>query len=92
MGALDSEGVCVDTTVWRRDVIDARITPDGTMDVLSQLEVNRLCDTSTGGLYELFRACSLAVLNCGSDMDDGLALLEKYADFDIRVIQQHRGI
>jgi len=74
------------------DVIDARITPEGRLDVLSQQEVNKLLDTSQGGLYTVFRNCSLAVLNCGSNIDDGKALLEKYQSFDIRVIQQERGI
>ncbi len=74
------------------DVIDTRITPEGRLDVLSQQEVNKLLDTSQGGLYTTFRNCSLAVLNCGSSIDDGKALLEKYQSFDIRVIQQERGI
>ncbi len=73
-------------------VVDAQITPEGRLDVLSQAEVNKLFDSSQGGLYRLFRNCSLAVLNCGSAMDDGKQLLERYPDFDIRVIQQQRGI
>ena len=73
-------------------VIDAQITPEGRLDVLSQTEVNKLFDSSQGGLYRLFRNCSLAVLNCGSAMDDGKQLLERYLDFEIRVVQQQRGI
>ena len=74
------------------EVIDARISPEGSLDVLSRLEVNKLLDTSQGGLYTLFRNCSLAVLNSGSYMDDGKELLERYHSFDIRVIQEERGI
>jgi predicted Rossmann-fold nucleotide-binding protein len=73
-------------------VIDAQINPEGRLDVLSQTEVNKLFDSSQGGLYRLFRNCSLAVLNCGSAMDDGKQLLERYLDFEIRVVQQQRGI
>ena len=73
-------------------VIDAQITPEGRLDVLSQAEINKLFDSSQGGLYKLFRNCSLAVLNCGSAMDDGKQLLERYPDFDIHVVQQQRGI
>ena len=73
-------------------VVDAQITPEGRLDVLSKAEVNKLFDSSQGDLYRLFRNCSLAVLNCGSDMDDGKQLLERYPDFDIRVVQQQRGI
>ncbi|MCF6325355.1 MAG: nucleotide 5'-monophosphate nucleosidase PpnN [Gammaproteobacteria bacterium] len=72
--------------------MDARITPQGHMDVLSRVEVSKLLDRSQSGLYTMFRNCSLAVLNCGSDLDDGKELLERYPDFDIRVIQQERGI
>ncbi|HHJ15075.1 MAG TPA: LOG family protein [Gammaproteobacteria bacterium] len=74
------------------EIVDARITPEGRLDLLSQVEVNRLLDTSQGGLYTLFRNCSLAVLNCGSALDDGKELLERYKSFDIRVIQTERGI
>jgi predicted Rossmann-fold nucleotide-binding protein len=74
------------------DVVDARISPEGDMEILSKSEVNKLLDTSQGGLYGLFRNCSLAVLNSGSDLDDGKELLERYQSFDIRVIQKERGI
>ena len=74
------------------DVIDARISPAGGMEILSKAEVNKLLDTSQGGLYKLFRNCSLAVLNSGSQLDDGKELLERYRSFDIRVIQKERGI
>jgi len=73
-------------------VVDAQITPDGRLDVLSKAEVNKLFDSSQGDLYKTFRNCSLAVLNCGSAMDDGKQLLERYPAFDIRVVQQQRGI
>jgi len=74
------------------DVIDARISPEGRLDVLSKQEVSKLLDTSQGGLYTIFRNCSLAVLNCGSNLDDGKELLERYKSFDIRVVQEERGI
>ena len=76
----------------KHEVIDARITPEGRLDVLSKAEVAKLLDTSQGGLYRVFRNCSLAVLNCGSAMDDGKELLERYPDFEIRVVQEERGI
>ena len=74
------------------DLINARISPEGSLDVLSRLEVNKLLDTSQGGLYTLFRNCSLAVLNSGSQLDDGKELLERYQSFDIRIVQNERGI
>lgn len=74
------------------DVIDAIISPKTHLNVLSRTEVNKLLDTSQGGVYNLFRNCSLAVLNSGSDLDDGKELLERYKSFDIRVLQEERGI
>lgn len=74
------------------EVIDTQISPEGRLDVLSKAEVNKLLDTSQGGLYRIFRNCSLAVLNCGNYADDGKELLEHYASFDISIIQRERGI
>ena len=74
------------------DVQDAVITPVGRLDVLSKLEVSKLLDSSQGGLYQVFRNCALAVLNCGNRMDDGKELLERYHSFDVQIIQQERGI
>ncbi|HXA47614.1 MAG TPA: nucleotide 5'-monophosphate nucleosidase PpnN [Burkholderiaceae bacterium] len=73
-------------------VIDTQISPEGRLEVLSKSEVNKLRDNSQGGLYKLFRNCSLAVLNCGNDLDDGKELLERYSSFDISIIQRERGI
>ncbi len=72
--------------------VDTQISPEGLLEVLSKAEVNKLLDRSRGGLYQLFRNCSLAVLNTGSDMDDGKILLERYQQFDIGIILRERGI
>src|SRR5690554_6809859 len=71
--------------------ISARVSPEGTLDLVSQYEVNLLADKSQTGLHELFRRCALAVLNSGSPSDDSAEVLKEYADFDIEVIQQPRG-
>lgn len=73
-------------------VVEAQVAPEGRLDILSKAEVNKLFDTSQGGLYSVFRNSSLAVLNCGSATDDGKQLLERYPDFAVRVVQQQRGI
>ena len=49
----------------QQDVIDARISPNGRLEVLSRLEVSKLLNASQGELYPLFRNSSLAVLNYG---------------------------
>src|SRR3569832_1408559 len=74
------------------DVIDTQISPEGRLEVLSKAEVHKLLDNSHGGLHQIFRNCSLAVLNCGNYLDDGKELLERYASFDISIIQRERGI
>lgn len=70
-----------------------RLTPHGNMDILSQLEVAQLKQGSVAdGLYETFRRCSLAVLNVDSQTDDAREVLRQYSDFEIRVVQQERGV
>lgn len=74
------------------ETISTTISPEGSLEILSQHEVSRLHDTSRSGLHDLLRRCALAVLNCGTPTDDSLALMEAYHDFDIEVIQQDRGV
>jgi predicted Rossmann-fold nucleotide-binding protein len=74
------------------ETVDAVITPQGSLEVLSRAEVAKLLDTSTGGLYTTLRNCALAVLNVGSELDDGKELLERYKSFDIQIIPEERGI
>lgn len=74
------------------EVVDTLISPEGRLEVLSKAEVAKLLDTSQGGLYQIFRKCALAVLNCGSSIDDGKELLERYKDFGISIVQRERGI
>lgn len=68
------------------------ISPLGSMDLLSQLEVDMLKRTASSHLYHLFRNCSLAVLNSGSQTDNSKELLSKYTDFDINVLRRERGV
>ncbi|NVD97568.1 nucleotide 5'-monophosphate nucleosidase PpnN [Massilia sp. BJB1822] len=74
------------------DVVDTLISPEGKLEVLSKAEVNKLLDSGKGGLYNIFRNCALAVLNCGSTIDDGKELLERFTSFDINIMQRERGI
>ncbi len=74
------------------EFVDVVISPVKGMDILSKAEVIRLLDTSQSGLYSTFRNCALAVLNSGVAVDDSKQLFEKYASFDIRVVQVERGI
>lgn len=72
--------------------LSASVRPEGSLEVLSQLEVNALLDTNAHGLYGLFRRCALAVLNCGSETDDAREIFETYRDFGVHLMQTNRGI
>ncbi|WIX34601.1 nucleotide 5'-monophosphate nucleosidase PpnN [Salinicola sp. JS01] len=74
------------------ETLSTIVSPEGSLEVLSQSEVNRLRDTSGSGLHDLLRRCALAILNCDTPTDDGLAVMQAYHDFDIEVLQQDRGI
>ena len=72
--------------------IDAEVWPEGSLEVLSQFEVDQLKSSGEDGLYPLLRRCMLAVLNSGADNDDARALLATYKDFELGFIQHDRGL
>ncbi len=72
--------------------VDAEIWPDGSLEVLSQHEVDLLKSTGSSGLYPLMRRCLLAVLTSGSEFDDAKEVLQAYCDFEVGFFQQDRGL
>src|SRR5690554_5118152 len=70
----------------------ARITPESSLNLLSQVEVTRLAHPTDSNIHETLRRCALAVLNTGGTSDDTQEILATYHDFDIQVIPQERGI
>jgi predicted Rossmann-fold nucleotide-binding protein len=72
--------------------LSASVSPEGSLEVLSQLEVKTLLDTSAAGLYRLFRNCALAVLNSGSHTDNAREIFDTYRDFGINLMQRNQGI
>jgi len=75
-----------------RETVDAEVWPEGSLEVLSQHEVDQLKSSGAGGLYPLLRRCMLAVLNSGSQADDARELLRAFEGFEIGFIQQDRGL
>ena len=71
---------------------EAIVSPEGSLELLSQDEVERLRDHGEGGLYATLRRCALAVLTSGSEIDDVAQVLEQYRDFDISIVRQDRGV
>jgi predicted Rossmann-fold nucleotide-binding protein len=72
--------------------MDALIAPEGSLEILSRIETNQLRDAGEGGLYELWRQCSLAVLNSGASEDDVRKILSRHERFRIAIIQYEGGI
>ena len=72
--------------------MDALIAPEGVLEIVSQVEANHLRDAGGGGLYELWRQCSLAVLNSGASDDDVRKILSRHENFSIAIVQYEGGI
>ncbi len=72
--------------------INITVSPEGSLEMLSRHEVERLKDTSLSHVHELLRRCSLAVLNCGVQTDDAGQIFEMFKDFDIHLIQNDWGL
>ena len=68
------------------------VNPVGSMELLSQLEVDRLQQAAAGEIYQLYRNCSLAVLNSGSKTDSSKEILEKHQNFSINIISRESGV
>src|SRR2546429_2310098 len=72
--------------------VDARVGRRGSLENLSQSEIDKPLDTGRGGLYPLFRRCALAVLNSGADTDNAKEIFDRYRDFEIRIVRHAWGI
>jgi len=75
-----------------RQKTNAEVSPRGSLETLSQREVQQLCEAGSGSLYPLFRKCALAILNAGAQSDNARSILAAYADFAVGIHQQDRGI
>jgi len=69
-----------------------KISPRGSLDQLSQLEVERLKQGAKSELHQLYRNCSLAVLSSGLISDSSEALFRRYESFSLNILQRERGI
>jgi len=74
------------------EFVDARVGPRGSLENLSQAEIEKLLDAGQGGLYPLFRRCALAVLNSGARTDNAKEVFDRYRDFDIRIVRHAWGV
>ncbi len=74
-----------------RKIPHATIYPKNTLNLLSQEEIRGLT-TTRRDLARLFRDVALAILNTDSQEDDAARILAEFADFDIRILPQPRGL
>jgi pyrimidine/purine-5'-nucleotide nucleosidase len=74
------------------EFVDARVGPRGSLENLSQSEIDKLLDAGQGGLYPLFRRCALAVLNSGARTDNAKEIFDRYREFDIRIVRHAWGV
>jgi pyrimidine/purine-5'-nucleotide nucleosidase len=74
------------------EVVDASVGPRGSLEMLSQSEIDVLLNSGQGGIHPLFRRCALAILNSGSDNDNAKELFERYRDFELKVVRHPWGI
>ncbi len=82
----------VNTYTGCSGTVNAQVSPRGTLELLSQEEVSRLNGVRDSAVYELFRRCALAVLNCEDATDDASEVFARYADFTIEIAHRARGI
>lgn len=68
------------------------LNPVGNMNLLSPIEVEELQQSAASDLYNLYRNCSLAVLNSGSHTDNAEDIYQAYQDFQIQVLRRERGV
>jgi predicted Rossmann-fold nucleotide-binding protein len=73
-------------------LVDARVSPLGSLENLSQREVDQLLNSRQSGVYDLFRRCALAVLASGLESDDVRAIFDRYKEFEIRLSRQAWGV
>lgn len=92
MAVTDPASLYTEVGPPEEERVSVEVSPRGSLEILSQLEVDALRRMGHGNVHQLLRRCALAVLNSGSTLDDAAAIFERYHDFDIEVLQRTRGV
>ena len=69
----------------------ATINPIKSLNLLSRAEIEAFT-TTRKDLFDLYRQCALAILNTDSNQDDAEEIYANFADFDLRLVPQPRGL
>ncbi|MEX0619299.1 MAG: pyrimidine/purine nucleosidase domain-containing protein, partial [Pseudohongiellaceae bacterium] len=67
------------------------VRPSTSLNLLSHKEIAAAMATNEE-VFGTFRDCALAVLNTGNEIDDATEILREYADFNVEIIPESRGI
>lgn len=70
---------------------EALVRPSVSLNLLSHREIAAAMN-SDEDVINTFRNCALAVLNTGNEKDDANATLQQFADFQIDIVPESRGI
>lgn len=75
----------------KNKISHASIRPKSSLNLLSLHEIEGLI-SSKEEVFQVFRNCVLAILNTDSQQDDAAAIFADFADFEIQIIPQSRGV
>jgi len=67
------------------------IRPSTSLNLLSHQEISMAMETNED-VFQTFRDCALAVLNTGNETDDPDRMLQEFADFQVDIVPESRGI
>lgn len=67
------------------------IRPSTSLNLLSHQEISMAMETNDD-VFQTFRDCALAVLNTGNETDDPDRMLREFADFQVEIVPESRGI
>ncbi|HFB66102.1 MAG TPA: LOG family protein YgdH [Aeromonadales bacterium] len=74
------------------DIQHYQINPEQALEILSLQEMEWLIEQADGENHELLRRCILAILNTGSELDDGREILRAFQSFDVKFESEGRGL
>lgn len=74
-----------------KKVPSVTVAPLNSLNLLSEAEVEAFTH-SDRQLFSMFRHCALAILNTDSEKDNAQEVFDDFADFDIRLVPQPRGL
>ena len=82
----------METSIVIPDAVDARVGPRGSLENLSQAEIDKLLDTSAGACTRCSATARWRCSTAGSDTDNAKEIFERYRDFEVQIVRHAWGI